>query len=70
MITRMDGDVGRITALLDELGLTDNTLLLFCSDNGAANRYDGVFDSSGPLRGLKQYTTGNILYNDGKIISE
>ena len=51
MITRMDGDVGRLLDLLDELKIAGNTIVFFCSDNGAASRYEGVFDSSGPLRG-------------------
>ncbi|TKJ36053.1 MAG: sulfatase [Planctomycetes bacterium B3_Pla] len=53
MITRLDGDVGRIMALLKELRIDERTLVFFCSDNGAANRWEGVFDSSGPLRGRK-----------------
>jgi arylsulfatase A-like enzyme len=53
MITRLDGDVGRIMALLKELEIDERTVVFFCSDNGAARRWDGVFDSSGPLRGHK-----------------
>ena len=53
MITRMDTDIGRIMALLKELTIDNNTLVFFCSDNGAAKRWDGIFDSSGPLRGNK-----------------
>jgi arylsulfatase A-like enzyme len=34
MITRMDRDVGRLMRLLKELGLDENTLVLFTSDNG------------------------------------
>ncbi len=56
MITRMDAHIGRILAKLDELGLAENTLVMFTSDNGAT--YTGgvdaeFFDSSGGLRGLK-----------------
>jgi len=54
MVTRMDGDVGKIMALLKELGLDEQTVVFFCSDNGAANRWEGRFDSSGPLRGRKR----------------
>jgi arylsulfatase A-like enzyme len=54
MITRMDGDVGHLLQLLDELSIADNTIVFFCSDNGAADRYDGTFESSGPLRGRKR----------------
>ncbi|HUV41353.1 MAG TPA: arylsulfatase [Sedimentisphaerales bacterium] len=53
MITRMDGDIGRIMALLKDLTIDNDTLVFFCSDNGAAKRWDGIFDSSGPLRGNK-----------------
>ena len=53
MITRMDKDVGRITALLKELAIDQNTLVVFASDNGAAYR-DELFQHSGPLRGFKR----------------
>jgi arylsulfatase A len=56
MITRMDREIGRIRSLLDELGLADNTLIIFTSDNGPT--FNGgtdseFFNSAGPLRGLK-----------------
>ena len=54
MITRMDADIGKIMALLKETGIDNNTIVFFCSDNGAAQRWDGRFDSSGPLRGHKR----------------
>ena len=55
MITRMDRDIGRLLALLDELGIGDNTLVIFSSDNGPT--FNGgtdseFFRSAGPLRGL------------------
>ena len=56
MITRMDRDVGRILALIEELGLDDNTLVIFTSDNGpitAGGQDPEFFNSAGPLRGLK-----------------
>jgi arylsulfatase A len=55
MITRMDRDVGRIMTLLKELGLDDNTLVMFTSDNGGAMRLAGgdFFQSYGPFRGSK-----------------
>lgn len=56
MITRMDRDVGRILDLLDELKLSDNTLVIFTSDNGpitAGGQDPDFFNSAGPLRGLK-----------------
>jgi arylsulfatase A-like enzyme len=54
MVTRMDGDIGRIMALLAELNIDEKTIVFFCSDNGAAQRWEKVFDSSGPLRGRKR----------------
>ncbi len=56
MISRMDRDVGRILDLLAELGLSENTLVVFSSDNGPSG-VGGVdkdfFDSAGGLRGRK-----------------
>ncbi len=34
MITRLDADVGRLMALLKELQIDDDTLVMFSSDNG------------------------------------
>ncbi len=57
MITRLDDDVGRVLDELQELGLADNTIVIFTSDNGphAEGGVDpAFFDSSGPLRGIKR----------------
>ncbi|MDQ3439449.1 MAG: sulfatase-like hydrolase/transferase, partial [Planctomycetota bacterium] len=57
MITRMDGDVGRLLALLEQLKIADNTLVVFTSDNGPHETREhskDFFDSNGPLRGLKR----------------
>ncbi|MEO2017417.1 MAG: arylsulfatase [Fuerstiella sp.] len=57
MITRMDRYVGNVLNLLDELGLSDNTLVIFSSDNGTTHLDQEVdyefFNSVGELRGLK-----------------
>ncbi len=57
MISRMDADIGRLFAQLEALGLDDNTLVMFTSDNGP-HKEGGVspdfFDSNGPLRGVKR----------------
>lgn len=50
MITCMDRGVGRILQTVKEMGIEDNTLILFHSDNGAAPNEGGT---SGALRGLK-----------------
>ncbi|MDP6361145.1 MAG: arylsulfatase [Planctomycetota bacterium] len=55
MITRLDRDVGRIVALLKELGLDKNTLVVFTSDNGphGAGGTLPKFNAAGPLRARK-----------------
>jgi len=56
MVSRMDRDVGRIMALLKELGLDEKTIVFFSSDNGptyAGGADSAFFESAGPLRGLK-----------------
>ena len=53
MITRMDRDIGYILDLLNELKIADDTIVFFTSDNGAATRSDGLFDSAGLFREQK-----------------
>jgi arylsulfatase A-like enzyme len=56
MITRMDRDVGRLLEKVRQLGLDENTLVIFASDNGpavAGGSDPSFFQSSGPLRGQK-----------------
>ncbi len=63
MITRMDGDVGRILDDLKELGIAQDTLVFFTSDNGPHNEAGHNLDRfkpSGPLRGTKR-----ALYEGG-----
>ena len=56
MISRMDQQVGDLMDLLDELGIADNTIIVFSSDNGPS-WVGGVdrdyFESTGGLRGRK-----------------
>ena len=57
MITRMDRYIGNVLRLLDELELSDNTIVVFSSDNGTTHLKKEVdydfFDSVGELKGLK-----------------
>lgn len=53
MISRLDGDVGKIMALLKELKLDENTLVFFASDNGPIPEMIKQFDSNGPFRDHK-----------------
>ncbi len=57
MVERMDLSVGRINALLRDLGLRDNTLVFFSSDNGAhmeGGADPKFFNSTGIYRGIKR----------------
>ncbi|HEO71540.1 MAG TPA: N-acetylgalactosamine-6-sulfatase [Candidatus Hydrogenedentes bacterium] len=57
MISRLDADVGRLFERLEELGIDENTLVLFTSDNGPhkeGGADPAFFGSSGPLRGYKR----------------
>jgi arylsulfatase A-like enzyme len=56
MTEHTDDGVGRVLDKLDELKLTDNTVVLFYSDNGGA----GKQTSNSPLRGAK-----GMLYEGG-----
>ncbi|MBA4016926.1 MAG: aryl-sulfate sulfohydrolase [Pirellula sp.] len=67
MIASVDESVGRIIAKLDELKLSENTLVIFSSDNGGVGGYDregitkagGITDNA-PYRGGK-----GMLYEGG-----
>lgn len=52
-VTMVDRQVGQVLDLVKELGLDEKTIIFFCSDNGASDRFEGSLNSSGPLRGQK-----------------
>ncbi len=52
-LTAMDEQVGRLRATLKDLGIEDNTMLWFCSDNGPEGD-DSAPGSAGGLRGRKR----------------
>lgn len=60
MVEAMDQAVGKVLAKLDELGLADNTIVLFTSDNGGLSTSEGWPTSNLPLRGGKGW-----LYEGG-----
>ncbi len=56
-ITALDEQVGRLRAELRDLGIADNTMLWYCSDNGPEGRAPGSsteHGSAGGLRGRKR----------------
>lgn len=57
MMENLDNEVGEILELLQQLGIDDNTLVMFSSDNGAHKEggHDPTFwNSTGGLRGHKR----------------
>jgi arylsulfatase A-like enzyme len=76
MVDYLDMQVGELVAKLKELGVYENTLIIFTSDNGP-HKEGGAdpdyFDSNGPLKGYKRdlYEGGirvpMIAVWDGKI---
>lgn len=57
MMENLDNQIGALLDMLVELGVDENTIVLFASDNGAHHEggHDPVFwDSNGPLRGIKR----------------
>ena len=52
-VLELDWSVGQVLDALDDLGLTENTLVLFSSDNGAVDRKVPGHRVNGPLRGQK-----------------
>jgi len=56
-ITETDAQIGRFLQRLDELGLSENTLIILSSDNGPESmtpNYNACVGSPGPFRGRKR----------------
>jgi arylsulfatase A-like enzyme len=60
MVEALDLAVGKVLVKLDELGLRENTFVVFTSDNGGVSTGDGWATSNLPLRGGKGW-----LYEGG-----
>jgi N-acetylgalactosamine-6-sulfatase len=60
VLTEMDKHIGRVFDHLDQAGLSDNTIVVFASDNGPETglipftSHYGIASSAGPFRGLKR----------------
>lgn len=57
MVTYLDAQVGEIMHKLHELGIAENTLVIFTSDNGSHSEggyHYSMLDSNAPLRGGKR----------------
>jgi arylsulfatase A-like enzyme len=58
-LSAMDRQVGRLRARLRELGISDNTIVWFSSDNGPSYIHD--YNSAGPFKGKKaELTEGGV----------
>lgn len=60
MVEAMDAQIGRVLDKLEELGIADNTVVVFFSDNGGLSTAEGLATSNLPLRGGKGW-----LYEGG-----
>lgn len=57
MVTALDSYVGRVRKTLQDKGLSDNTIVIFTSDNGPheeGGASPAFFDASKPFRGVKR----------------
>jgi arylsulfatase A-like enzyme len=68
MVSYLDDQVGKLVTQLKELGIYENTLIIFTSDNGPATRGDGKniawFNSAGPFWSIGGRIKGS-LYEGG-----
>ncbi len=55
LVEMMDDAVGKVLRSLDSLGLDENTIVVFTSDNGGVSAGDAFATSNLPLRGGKGY---------------
>ena len=60
MITNIDENMGRLMGKLDELGIRDNTILIFMTDNGTSGGFSNGKGYNAGMRGVK-----GSLYDGG-----
>ncbi len=53
IISHMDAQIGRLLAVLDELGLTENTLVVFAADHGLAVGQHGLIGKQKELQSFR-----------------
>ena len=64
MISYLDDQVGKLVQQLKDLGIYENTLIIFSSDNGPADTAQW-FQSGGPFKSEPGFAKGNV--NEGGI---
>ncbi len=57
MVDRLDQNIGRLRAKLKDMGVADNTLILFLSDNGASAEMVNLDNGSGEIGALTRWTS-------------
>lgn len=73
MMENMDTNIGRIIEKVKQLGIDDNTIIIFTSDNGGLSTAEGSPTINGPLRSGKGWLHEGgirvpfIMYWKGKI---
>ena len=67
MVDRLDQNVGRIVTFLRDRGVLDNTLILFCSDNGGV--YAGTYSSRTALPWDRKGKGINTNYGWGMVMN-
>jgi arylsulfatase A-like enzyme len=65
MLSYFDDQVGKLVLQLKELGLYENTIIMFSSDNGPIGSYTPWFESAAPFRTEAGYIKGEL--NEGGI---
>jgi len=65
MVTMVDNNVGQVLDLLDELRLTDNTIVFFTGDNGGQDRFRNATHPRGFFSPNKNPRTG-VEFRGGK----
>jgi arylsulfatase A len=66
-ISMLDHHIGRLLNYLDEQDLSENTLVVFTSDNGPEHRTVTAFGSSGHLRGAKGHIHDGGMHVPGIV---
>jgi arylsulfatase len=60
MISYLDDQVGKLVQQLKDLGIYENTLIIFTSDNGPYGSFAPWFKSAGPFRDSGPYIKGSL----------
>jgi arylsulfatase A-like enzyme len=59
MVDRVDQQVGRLVQFLQDRGQFENTLILFCSDNGACSEYMDLSNPGARIGTMESYRTAD-----------